>query len=361
MKRRSHLHRIAGPLLVALAALALAGCSGGSLATGWPGLSADDQMAYVADNQAVYAINLQTGAEAWRYPAQAERSSTFFAAPAPTGEGHVIVGGYDNKVHSLISSRGIEAWTFNGAQGRIIGAPVVVDQFVLVPSGDGNLYALDLNSGREIWHFTSKEALWAAPLVSEGRVYTPGLDHKLYALNLQDGRVLWDQDLGGALADKPVLGDGIILAGTFGKGLQAVDPASGRVLWSWETNGWVWGNPALDGSRAFFGDVAGTLFAIDVSAQGPKAAWQLVPDGPMAATPALSGDLVIFGTENGTLYARHKADGTPAWEATLTGKLLTTPVMAGDSLLVASTGGEALVTAIDPQAGSVRWTFQPAK
>ena len=52
--------------------LLLAGCSGAAMTpSSWPGVSADSTTAYVASNQAVYAVDLATGAERWRFPATA--------------------------------------------------------------------------------------------------------------------------------------------------------------------------------------------------------------------------------------------------------------------------------------------------
>src|SRR3990172_6069418 len=109
--------RLAILLTVALSSLTLAGCSeAAGAANSWPGLSAGDQVIYVSFNAAVHAIDPASGAARWRFPAEAQRNVTFFAAPTPTDDGHVIVGGYDNRVYSLNAEDGGVAWTFEGVE-----------------------------------------------------------------------------------------------------------------------------------------------------------------------------------------------------------------------------------------------------
>ena len=76
--RSPRLHWVA--LVLLAASFLLAGCSGDAMMpSSWPGVAADAETAYVAHNQAVYAIDLATGAERWRFPATADRAISLFA------------------------------------------------------------------------------------------------------------------------------------------------------------------------------------------------------------------------------------------------------------------------------------------
>jgi outer membrane protein assembly factor BamB len=345
-------------VLLTLVSALLAGCSGGgAVASSWPGVTVDDSKAYIATGPAVYAVDLVSGQERWRFPAEADRDMTFFAAPALTDDGDLIVGGYNATVYRLDAEDGGIVWTFNGVGARIVGSPVVAGELVLVPSSDHTLYALRLSSGQAAWRFDTEHALWAAPLADGDRLYLAALDHHVYALDLASGDLLWSQDVGGAAADTPVLSDGLLLVGTFGNGLQAVSAENGEPQWSFASDGWVWGGPAVNTVAAFFGDVAGVMYALD-----PRTGdllWRLQPDGPVVGTPAVDSDRVFFGTESGTVYARRAENGDPLWENALDGKALSDPILAGDVVLVAATGGEVLLTALSADSGAVRWSFTP--
>jgi outer membrane protein assembly factor BamB len=50
-------------------------------------------------------------------------------------------------------SSGSTAWSFVG-DGQLVGAPIVVNQYVFVGSASGNLYALDGTTGSQVWQVT---------------------------------------------------------------------------------------------------------------------------------------------------------------------------------------------------------------
>ena len=354
--------------LILLAATLLAGCAGGGMAaSSWPGLSIDSTKAYIAYGPAVYAVDLSTGQELWRYPREANRSITFYAPPAPSESDLVIAGGYDNKVYALNPGTGREPvalWQFDLPKDRIIGGPVVAGEIVLVPSADGRLYALDINSGEPAWQepFLPKEVpdpLWADPAVEDDRVYLASLDHHVYALNLATGTEIWQVDLSGAISDTPTLVDGTLLIGTFGNKLYALQATSGKTLWSIDTEGWVWGNPAVGDGIAYFGDVTGKAYAVAI--EDGTEIWRQTIDGAIAATPALGTDGVYFVTETGRVVGVDPQTGQSIWATAveLNGKILTDPILNEDKLLVATMDPDCLLYEIDAQSGAVRCMFQP--
>ncbi len=344
----------------------IAGCGSGSAlsAASWPGLSTDEMNAYLAYGPTVYAINLTTNRESWRYPQEPTRTTTFFASPATSDAGLVIVGGYDNMVYALDPGTGGDvrlAWFFEGASGNIIGAPIVVGDIVLVPSADNNLYALDLSTGDPVWTqpFSTDEALWSAPLVEGDVVYLSSLDHRVYAIDLQTGRELWRTDpLNGAIADTPTLVGDLILVGTFNSQLVAVDSERGEIAWTFDTSDWVWGSPTVADDLAFFGDYSGVAYAVDIT--DGQEVWRKTLDGPITTTPALGDDVVFFVTEAGTVYAFESDTIEPFWPSNpnLNGRLLSDPVLNGDTLLIATMESPCVISAIDTETSAILCLFQ---
>ena len=129
--------------LLILTAVLLSGCSGGALATSWPGLLVDQNTGYLADNAFVYAVNLENGSLKWKYPAdKAEKGKFFYAPPVMTEDGQLIVGGYDHVLYSLDKNTGAVLWTFptaggTGAKDRYIASPLVTAQGIFAPNADG--------------------------------------------------------------------------------------------------------------------------------------------------------------------------------------------------------------------------------
>jgi len=359
-------------LLIA-AALLLAGCAGAAVrgASSWPGLATDGSLAFVAYDQAVYAVDLESGGLRWTYTAAAEeRGRLFYAPPAVSPDGVLVVGDFLNQITALDSADGSEEWgpfQLSSSNQRIIGGPTVEGQELFVASSDGRLYARDLNTGQELWEFPAASSeplrggLWSAPVVSGGRVFVAALDHNLYVLDRATGDLLWNDppSLGGAAADSPVLTDGLILVGTFAHQLRALDAARGSVQWSFEAEDWVWGAPAVGDGVAYFGDLSGVLHA--VSLESGAEAWRIAVGTSISASPVYDQERVYTVSENGVVSAREASTGGELWQRTLEGQLLSDPVLVGDILLVASTSGEQLLTAFLTESGATRWSFTPSE
>jgi outer membrane protein assembly factor BamB len=344
-------------LLIVLAA-AISACSGSRVgSSSWPGLAVSDNAAFVAYNQSVYAVDLASGQQLWQFtPPEQDKGATFYASPALTDSGNLIVSSYSGVVYALKATTGGIVWRQAVSDARLVGGPAVAGDLVLVPSADHNLYALKLDSGVQVWSFSTEEPLWSEPLVLGDKVYISGLDHKVYALDLKSGSQIWSTELKGAMADRPSSLDSLILTGTFANQVVALNAGDGRIAWTLQTDGWVWGDPAVQDGVAYFGDVNGTFYAVD--SQG-HVVWQNYLDGDVTASPTIENGSVYFVTAVGQVFARNAADNTPVWQQPLSGQLLTDPVVTGESLLVASLDGDNLLTAFDATSGAVRWAFQP--
>jgi outer membrane protein assembly factor BamB len=347
-------------LLLALA-LILSGCATGMTASGWPGMTADANNAYIAGGSYVYAVNMQTGAQAWRFPEKASAANPFNAKPVLTSDGQLIVGGYDKKLYSLNPQTGQSTWQFTDARDRWIGGALVTDKMIYAPNADYKLYALNLQ-GKLQWSFEADQAIWGAPVSDGTNVYFGTLGKKVYAVNAQTGKQAWVQNVDGAVLGSPVLGtDNTLYVGSYGGTVYALKTANGSArsltTTSKTNSNWIWSGPVLDGTTLYFGDGNGSLYAYPVSGTGQT--WSQPLNGAIVGTPLVSGDNIVIGTEAGNVYFIDRTGKDPR-PISISGKVYSSPVAAGSLILVAPTGGDATLVALD-QNGAVKWSFTPAK
>ncbi|MGD2162421.1 MAG: PQQ-binding-like beta-propeller repeat protein [Anaerolineales bacterium] len=360
----SKLRRTLILLSFALLATLLSACGSRSVmqATSWPGVSIVENTAYIAFGQFVYSVDLDTGRSMWTFPREADRNTTFYAPPAISEDGEtLVVGSYNQMVYGLNAQAATNEplWTFEEPEDRIIGAPLIVGERVLVPTAIGRLYALDLTTGRPVWDepFQAEHAIWSAPIVQDDQVFVGGLDHYVYSLSLETGRVNWSTDLGSAISDSPTLTDGLLLSGNFGGTLSALDVKTGRVQWQFQADDSIWGSPAVQDGVAYFGDVAGEAHAIDV--ETGQELWRQELSGPASASPVILDDRVYFVTEVGKMDALLLDSGTSAWpaSATMVGRLLADPLLSSEGILVPAMESECLIFTVEPETGAVRCLF----
>lgn len=356
-RRKPHKNIIIIFTLLALS-LSLVGCGGSArtVASGWAGITTDDDTAYVAFNTQVVAIDLANGTVRWRYPNEPDAKISFYAPPALTDDGGVIVGGYDNILYRINADNGQGTPFFEGANGRYIGGVLVTPNYIYAPSADHNLYALDMN-GNQVWNFKTGEPIWASPAADPdcSCIYLSSMDHKVYALDAATGNLGWTtDDLGGSIVSTPLVSDDLVLyVGTFANELIALDASTGAELWRFGTANWVWGSPALDGDNLYFGDLSGTFYAVDRYDGATQ--WQIQPGGAIVGTPLITDNGIYFTTEDGSLIAV-TPEGTIRFNQPFETSLHAGPVTAGDTILVTTSDPEKLLIALD-QNGVQKWSF----
>jgi outer membrane protein assembly factor BamB len=361
-------------LLLALIVI-LSGCAGGLTASGWPGITTDAKNAYIAGGSYVYAVNLETGVQAWRFPEKAT-ANPFDAAPVLTSDGQLIVGGYDKKLYSLNPQTGQQtgqSWPFTGGKDRWIGAVLATDKMIYAPNADYNLYALNLQ-GQLQWTFAADQSIWGAPVTDGTNVFFGTLGRKVYAVNAQTGKQTWVQKVDGAVLGSPVLGpDATLFVGSYGGTIYALSTSNGQTRWSKATSSWIWSGPTLDGGNLYVGDGNGKLWAF--SASNGSILWEKDFTGAIFGSPLVIGEKLVVGTvvgkdmdvrkskTTGFVYFLDTTGKNPQ-QLPLTGILQFIASPAGDKnlVLIAPTGQptDPILLALD-STGAVKWPFTPAK
>ena len=350
--------------LVLLSAVLLSACAGGTSTSTWPGLAADDKMAYLAEGSYVYAVRLSDGTKSWQYPDKAG-TQLFYANPVITADGQLLVGsaGRDYELTSLDLATGQKKWAapFVATNGWV-APPLVVGDTVYAPNNDGTLYVLKLATGQKVWSLHISKELWGAPVTDGNLIFVTSLDHFLYAVDPQAQKIVWKVDLGGSAPGSPaVSSDGKTLyVGSFAKKILAVDVATGSVRWTADTKDWVWGTPALSGDSLFAADISGNIYSLGVP-NGMNAWSGLQPDGPITGSPLVLADgSMAVATESGSLFA-YDAGGTKKWDLLPGGKIYTSPVSAGDPasgfIMVAPLNTDFLLAAVSSDGSKIVWKF----
>jgi len=354
-----------------------------------------------------YALAAASGAERWRFATKGRITSS----PAVVA-GRVYFGSYDGNFYALDAASGALLWRFaTGGERRFSGrhlhgaqpasevmpdpfdfflsSPAVVSGVVYFGSGDGNVYALDADSGALRWKFPTGNVVHASPAVADGTVYVGSWDSYFYALDAASGRERWrfktgeDPDINNqvGIQSSAVVADGVVYFGCRDSNLYALDAASGAKRWSYSAKGsWVITSPAVRDNKVYFATSdSGLLLAVNAKTGAP--AFSLAFNHwPFFSSPVLGGERLYIGSHAGKLIAIDlrarqvawtfatdgaqknapaltKADGTPNYEAAFrdffyddlvvgvdrmmsVGAVLSSPVIDGGTLYFGSWDGQ---------------------
>ncbi len=344
-------------MLALFGSLFLSACSG-VVSTNWHGLAADAERAYLAGGSFVYAVDLKTGKEVWKYPAEADSTVTFYAAPILTPDGQLLIGsaGTTYPFISLDPKTGKEKWTENFTKntGAWIATPLVFNDTIYAPDTDGFLYSLDMNGKESAAPIELRGALWSAPVTDGKLIYINSLDHYLHIIDPATGANK-SVDLGGAIPSSPAIAaDGVYL-GSFDQTVELITSKGDKKTIT-KAQDWIWGSPIVDGETLYYADLKGNIVSFDIAAE--KQNW-IYPqkDDSVVASLVVQGNYIYAATESGKLVALDR-DGKMVWEKTPGGKIYTAPVISGELVLVAPYQADFLVVAYDVDGKQV-WTFIP--
>jgi len=226
---------------------------------------------------------------------------------------------------------------------RIVSSPVIDNKKIYFGSDDGNVYAIDAESGREIWRRSTKGPVPSTPAVAAGIVYFASYDGNFYALNAETGALKWKFATGGerrfeakglhgmqpknqTIADpfdiylsSPVVADGLVYFGSGDGNLYALDAATGDLRWKFKTGDVVHASPAFVNGVVFVGSWDSYFYAVD--AKTGKEKWRFHGgEDPLIhnqvgfqSSPAVIDGTVYTGCRDAQVYALDVATGKEKW------------------------------------------------
>ncbi len=248
----------------------------------------------------------------------------------------------------------VPAWAFSLGGEKQRGQetqPLVYDGIMYITGSYSRLYAIDVNTGEEVWQYDARLPEGILPccdVINRGaalagdKVIFGTLDARIVALDAKTGDVVWrdqinDYKAGYSYTAAPLVVDNLVITGNSGGEFGIVGSVQARNV---ENGDLVWERPVIEGHMGMLNGeestMTGTLNATwpgDMWKTGGGATW-------LGGSYDERTDTLIFGA------------GNPApWNSWLrdagqdnSGK--------GDNLYAASRIG------IDPATGEIKWHYQ---
>ncbi|MFZ2634564.1 MAG: PQQ-binding-like beta-propeller repeat protein [Desulfosalsimonadaceae bacterium] len=254
----------------------------------------------------------------WRF----ETGGDIDSSPAIGSDGTVYVGSDDGNLYAIDPETGAEIWRF-ASGGEIRSSPAVGADGTIYFGSMNALYALKSN-GTLKWSFNAGDYIFSSPAVSsDGRiVYVGSSDGSLYAIN-STGTLKWLYQTGDKIVSSPAIGyDGIetvVYVGSQDRHVYAIAADNGALKWQFETRAEVYGSPAIGSDGTVYVGECKTstaetydfdFFCINVD--GSKR-WGINGGRGFYSSPAIGSDGIIYvGTWDGYFVAINPG-GTISW------------------------------------------------
>lgn len=233
----------------------------------------------------------------------------------------LLVGTRTGQVVAYKVTDGQELWRTT-VSSEILAPPTVADGIAVVRSGDGRIYGLDVQNGKQLWMFERSVPTLSLHgtgrvAIADDEVFAGMANGKLVALNLKDGSVLWEvvvatpqgrselERMVDVDADPLVAGDTVYAVAYHGR-VVALDRSNGRELWARDVSSYQ--NMSVDDHALYLSDAHGNVWAYDRSSGA--ALWkQEKLHNRLISAPVIFGGYLVVADYQGYLHLLARDDG----------------------------------------------------
>jgi outer membrane protein assembly factor BamB len=267
----------------------------------------------------VAQLDARTGATGWR----TRTDQPLHAAPT-VGGGRVMAVAIDNTLMTFDAATGAPGWTYQALSepARILAAssPAISGETVVASFGSGELVALRLANGNDLWSDALSRAsrtsalseirdIPGRPVIYQGDVYAVSHSGVFSATDLRTGQTRWSLPVVGVTSPLPA-GDVVYVVAKDGKVISAARE-TGLIYWIRDLNegrkfkktgGFLgiggkrvirpgWSTPLLANNRLLVAGTTGELYALNAKTGEIERTVKL-------GAPVLIGPIAM----NGTVY-----------------------------------------------------------
>jgi outer membrane protein assembly factor BamB len=214
----------------------------------------------------------------------------------------------------------------------------------------------------------TKLRLGLGPAIDNGVVFAANHKGEMLAVSLETGRDVWVKKLKLPISAGPAAGFGIVVAGTSKGAVIALDGATGRQLWRAQINSELLSSPAISENVIVMRSVDGRLHGLDTHTG--KALWSVEQQVPRlslrgTAIPIVAKEVAISGFDNGKVMAVSLITGDTIWDTALASPRGRTELdrlvdidsavrVVGDNVFAAGFQGRTAMLALD--SGQLWWS-----
>jgi outer membrane protein assembly factor BamB len=211
----------------------------------------------------------------------------------------------------------------------------------------------------------------SSPAVSNGKVYFGSWDGFLYALNAQTGEEVWKFEVDGfnnrsdglykGVSSSPAISDGVIFFGSDQMGgaskelfFYALDAETGEKLWAYSSWNAIT-SPAVLDRRVYFGGFF-EFKGLDID-QGTEVI-SIGYDTFTITPPAVLDGMAFFGCDFGLLHAVDVNTGTEKWNTFSGDASAISRAPSGADGVVYFSSGHGFLIALDIQTNQILWEYE---
>lgn len=264
------------------------------------------------------------------------------------------------------------AWKFRTG-APVYASPEIADGVIYIGSIDSTFYALDAETGRELWSYNTGNTIQSTAAVQNKLIFFES-GNKLFALS-KGGKLKWKRELYmGDVSNRldpwdfhhssPYWHEGVVYIGTEGGILLGFEAKSGKQVLRCQTlsEQAIRTTPVVWGGMVFYGDWNGVLYANDVSKGSLAWKYDTKQEGTYPWPNSILSSLEVyqeqlyFAGKSNRLYALDARTGRKNWHySSPTDQWLIGGPVVEDGVIYLGSSDQHLFHAINASSGELLW------
>lgn len=302
---------------------------------------------YVGDDSGLLTCyNLKNGKKRWAF----QSNNKILGTPAVANK-IIVFGSTDENIYGLDADNGKLRWKIK-CNAPVIGAVTIENDIAYIGASDNTFRAIDIVSGKIIWSFDKLNGyVETKPLITENKVIFGAWDNYLYALDKQTGNELWRWTNGmpgthySPAAVWPVFANQKVFIVDPERAITAIDIETGKTIWRTKSSMVRESlGISMDKKRIYAKTMQDSVVCYSTETDFPKEYWSTNVGFGYEHNPSmlLEKDGTVYGsTKNGLVFAIEAKTGNISWIHKIGNTVINT-VLPIDSkrLLLTTVGGK---------------------
>lgn len=289
----------------------------------------------------------------------------YYQSKPTAADDKVFFGTPSRFIYAVDAQSGEEIWKFEiGAS--ISGAPTYYEGKIYVgqQGGEDDFYCIDATTGELVWK-QSVDWVWGSATCSDGMVYIPGIDGYAWALDANTGAMIWKKPFSRSVCSEPAVEGNTVIFGSWDDYLRAFDKKTGELLWQYNGAGTDSGVAIIKDGRIYVKNKC-------IDLKTGELIWEFV-DGKniFNITPAIHDGKVYMSCWHGlglggicveaVVYCIDAESGELIW--TQLGAGLSSPVIGGEGNVYFPSIADPYFYCVDSEGNgdgttTVKWMYQ---
>jgi outer membrane protein assembly factor BamB len=186
--------------------------------------------------------------------------------------------------------------------------------------------------GRKIWETHTRVPTRSSPVLVDSLLIFGNDNGEIIALDSQSGDSIYAKQIGGQFYSGLTVSDSLIFVGNNNGVLYALKILTAEIVWQFDSKARILMNPAIDDKNVYFGNLEGEFFSLNKS--DGKQNWKIKFPGLLNATPLITENMILLPDILFAVHMIDKNDGKILKSISFEGRAKLTPVIHNNVLFL---------------------------